>query len=531
MLGIRLLVIVSECVQVDALTNMVLDAVAHGARPFTLRFALPLGTEAVLEELPQEATGGVRLQDTLLFYPQELGLAGVLPLLRDETHFLFLKGPHAFAEKWDQGLEKRWRKLPVARGLLTGVVGAQEGKLPPQAYLPALGKVKKDAVEIVPGLPLVCAASTVKTMVVNPGMVFGGIQFLRYADTREELLSLSAFVAEFVVHALESPLLWPLYPPPKRFLRKPTPDVLPAHLLARFEQFAGLSFEKRMVGVRSGLGLFSLADGYPQRMPLALMIGQRTKALLSRGGSGMPMVVSAFTDLPDATKPVLRYMLRFSYLRALGRLPLLLYAGGSQARSLKLHFPNAVTYPDSALLPRSLLGEGMRPMEYFSRNKFLLLSRAQRSYPGFSHYAWVDMDILDHPVCSTALPDFSALMDERIHLAIVEGKPDGSCMITPRQHLKLLVREVQALSQVDAAIKRSFSEAAMLRRLMEKFPDLFTLHPMPRRHLLFMTCLDPLLLSEEYKAELAHLPSPIPGEAAYGRQGGNLDEGTGGNPG
>ncbi len=532
MLGIRLLVIVSECAQADVLADMVLDAVAHGARPFSLRFALPLGTEAVLQELPQEPTGGVRFQDTLLFYPQELGLAGVLPLLTDETHFLFLKGPHAFGERWDQGLEKRWRKLPAPLGLLTGFVGAPQGNQPPQAYLPAFGRITEQSVEIVAGTPLVCASATVKTMVVNPGLVFGGIRFLHQADTREEWLSIAAFVAEFAVYAVETPLLWPLGPSPKPYLRKPTPDDLPGHFLARFEQFAGLSFGKGLVGVRSSLGLFSQEERYPQKMPGALMIAQQARVILARGAPPMPMLTSAFVDLPDAFRPTLWYMIRFAYLRALGRLPLLLYTAGSQARSLKMRFPNAVSYPDSAVLPKSLLAEDMRPMEHFARSKFLLLHRAMRSYPGFSHYAWVDADILDHPVCPGALPDFSHLMDGRIHLAMAEGQPDGSFMVVPRQHLKLLVREVQALSQVDAAIRRSFSEAAMLRRLVEKFPDLFTLHPMPRRHLLLASCLDPLLLSREYRAELAGAPPPVPGETAFGAgKGGNQHEGPGGSPG
>jgi len=515
MLGTRLLVIVSDCVQADALADLVLDAVSHAARPFSLRLALPLGTESILEELPREAIGGVTLQGTLRFYPHMEGLAGVLPLLTDETHFLFLKGLHAFSEKWDQGLLRRWQRLPSPQAVLTAWVSAANGDLPPQAYLPAMGTVEEDAVEIVAGLPLVCASTVVKTMVINPGLLFGSTDFLRQAHIREDLLSIAAFVADYSVYAIDRPLLWPFYQPPKRYLRKPMADELPGHFLARFEQFAGLSFTKRLVGIRSNLGLFAQEEGYPQRMPTPLMLAQQAKAMLARTAHGMPMITSAFVDLPDSTKPTLLYMLRFAYLRALGRLPLLLYAGGSQARSLKLHFPNTVTYPDSALLPRSLMEEGMRPMEHFARSKFSLLQRSMRTYPGFSHYAWVDMDVLDHPICPTALPDFSALMDGTVHVAMVEGVPDGSFMVVPHQHIRLLVREAEALSQVDAAIKRSFSEAAMLGRLMEKFPDLFTLHPMPRKHLLFVSCLDPLLLSEEYKALLDHLSPPIAGEAAF----------------
>ncbi len=528
MLGIRLLLVFSKCPQPDELVDTVLDAVAHAARPFCLRFALPLGMEYLRQALPQEAVGGVSLQETLLFYPEDQGLAGVLPLLTDETHFLALKGPHAFLEKWDQGLLSRLDKLPGQNVILTGHINAQEEGLPPQAYLPAFAEVfKENAVRIARGLPLVCAVAPVKTMVVEPGLIFGEVSFLRQAETQEELLSIAAFVAEYAVYALEKPLLQPLRRGGKRWLLMPSKDMLPTHYLARFEQFAGLSFEKRKVGVRSSLGLFATEDSYAQKASPSFLLAQQTKAILSRGRRLSLMLVTAFVDLPDASKPTLLYMLRFAFLRGLAQLPLLLYAGGNQERSLKLRFPNTLSYPDNSLLPRALLAEGMPPMQHFLRNKLPLLQRSMHAYLGFTHYAWVDFDILEHPICPQAMPDFTSLMDETVHLALVRGRPDSSFLLVPRQHLKLLTREVQALSQVDMAIKRNLSEEAMMIRLVEKFPDLFTLHPMPCRQLLFVMGFDPQLLSQEYRAVLADLPPPVKGRQWLGnREGGIEDERT-----
>ena len=41
------------------------------------------------------------------------------------------------------------------------------------------------------------------------------------------------------------------------------------------------------------------------------------------------------------------------------------------------------------------------------------------------------MDILPHPVCPEAVPAFGKLMDDRIHLATVDGVPDPSFLVAP----------------------------------------------------------------------------------------------------
>lgn len=510
MLGTRILVILSEMPEEDALIDTLLSAISHGARPFGMRFALPQGFEGAVRALPTEVFGGALSQGSLLFYQEQKGLHGVLPLVTDETHFLSLRGAHRFSGKWDQGLTSRFRVLPSPAAVMTASVSSPEEGLPPQAFLPAVAEsFGEPGARLSRGLPLVCAKSPVKTMIINPDVLFGKVDFLRQAETTWSLLSIAAFVAGFHVYALEALLFWPVKRPKVRWLEQPDADTLPRPNLARFEQLCGFQFEKRMAGARTTLGLFTTEDGYPQQMPTGLAISQRAKALAARATHPMPLFVSAFYELPDALKPAISYLIRFAYLRVLSNLPLALYAGGRQERALRGMFPNTFSYPDNALLPRSLLQEGMLPMQHFQRNKLLLLQRAMNAYPGFAHYAWVDVDVLPHPVCPQAMPDFSPLMDETIHLATVNGVLDGAFMVVPQRHMKLLVREVNALTQVDAALKRSFSEQAMLMRLVEKFPDLFTLHPMPQKHLLFLTGFPSTLLSEEIKALLRDLPPAV----------------------
>ena len=67
----------------------------------------------------------------------------------------------------------------------------------------------------------------------------------------------------------------------------------------------------------------------------------------------------------------------------------------------------------------------------------------------------------------------------------------------------------RALTQVDAELRRGLSEEALWERLIQEAPDLFALHPMPRRRLLFLTAFDPELLGARLRALLGSLPPPV----------------------
>ena len=224
-----------------------------------------------------------------------------------------------------------------------------------------------------------------------------------------------------------------------------------------------------------------------------------------------PALLSASVSPPveAVPAPVAAYILRFGFLKAVESLPLLLYTGGAQERLLRAGFPNTQSYPDNAVLPRSLMGMGMSPTDHFRRSKPLLMLRAASRRPEFTHAAWVDMDILPHPVCAEAVPSFSRLMDDRIHLATVDGVPDPSFAVVPVDLLRRLCSRTKALTQLDAELKRGWSEELLWTRLIEEAPDLFVLHPMPRRRLLFLTVFDPQLLGARLRALLASLPEPV----------------------
>ena len=527
MLAPRMLVILSSLSGASEAAQTAQRALAAAARPTGLRFAVP---EACREGFDQEDA---------LFYSGEEPLEAMLPLLTDETHFLHLMGAHGFAPKWDARLYDALRHVS-GPALLSASVSppveavpapvadvdadtrvydrAARGTAPlprpaveAEACLPALAdRFEDNAVQIVRGLPLVCAAGPVRTLAADPALLFGPVDFLRRAEPALATLSIAAYVAGFSVYALPDAPLWPLAEPPRRWLRRPVPDTLPGTTLNRFEQLAGFRYDRQRAGVRTTWGLFGAEDVYPQRLPRGLRLAQHARATRMRLSERyMPLLVTAFVDLPSPRRPVAAYILRFGFLKAVESLPLLLYTGGAQERLLRAGFPNTQSYPDNAVLPRSLMGMGMSPTDHFRRSKPLLMLRAASRRPEFTHAAWIDMDILPHPICREAVPSFGRLMDDRIHLATVDGVPDPSFVVAPVELLGRLCSRTKAVTQLDAELKRGWSEELLWTRLIEEAPDLFALHPMPRRRLLFLTVFDPQLLGARLRALLASLPAPV----------------------
>ena len=502
MLNAHLLVILSDFGDADTVMDTVLDAIAHAARPYSLHFAIP---SRLWEDFTQIDLPGQVLPRALA-YPEETGaLAGALAASTDDTHFLALSGPHGFAERWDRELLSRFAKIGERRAILTAMITGEAEDA--QCCLPCfVPEFRENSVRIDAGVPLVNAAAPVRTMAVSDGFVMGEMDFLRQATTARSTLSIGTFVAGYAAYALDRPAIWPLDHRRVRRLALPSADELPATALARFEQFAGVSFSQQCVTLRAAKGLFGITDNYPQALLPKELVRQRLTDIRVRDQK--PLFLSAFVDLPDCLRNPQDYLIRFSYLKNLQALPLTLYTGGVRERKLRAAFPNTLAYPDRTLLPRSLLAEGMSETQLFQRNKLPLMQRVLHAAPGFSHIAWVDIDILQHPVYPQAIPDFTQMMDDRVHIATVDGEPDLSCIVVPRSLVRLLSQEVQACTQIDAAMKRSFSATRMMIRIMEKLPDVFAVHPMPARELLLLTGFDPALLSVTLQRELAKA-SPV----------------------
>ena len=527
---------------------------AAASRPALLRFAVP-------DEFDSQLDAG---DSMLLFYAGREPLIAAASLVTDERYFLLISGPHDFSSRWDASLAATLRSLEEHPTILTASItpGAHEPTAaseaptirapkvspnafhtlrqslpeirrrrlkgsgeapvvhPPEVCLPALkDRIGDREVEIGYGLPLCQSAGPITTLVIDPAFVFGPVDFLWDNDLTLSTLSLASYLSGWRNCVIDLPLLWPMCDLPRRVLRLPDAGVLPGTTLSRFEQLLGLHSDQSMACAKGRLGLYGTADTYDQRMPASIRLSQKAReARQHLLETHMPLMVSAFIDFPAPRFPIPFYTLRFGFLRRIQSLPLVLYTGGSQERQLRASFPHTQSYPDNSLLPRTLLQEGMTVQQHFARSKPLLLSRAVRKQVEFTHVAWLDMDVLPHPICPDVMPSFEPLMDDRIHLATVGGVPDASFVLMPSRLAPAVAREAQSITLLDAELKRGFSEELLWERLFAKKPEWFTIHPMPRRRLLFLTVFDSRLLSQAIRPLIANLPEPFEGTAADRRR-------------
>lgn len=495
----RTLMLLGGMEDAAAARRTVLAAYNQAQSPVGLRFVLPAAfQEALLAECEENLELPV---NALVFMEGDVTLEAAVG--SEESFFLFLSTEHDFSAMWDREIQSRFSKVEYD-ALMTGCMGPASERLEPQAYLPAFGAREGELVQIVRGLPLVCSAAPVRTMVADPALLFGRPALLDKIDRRSELLSLAAHIANIPVYALDRPVLWPVKALPKRWFRRPGEELLRIHAVMRFEQLAGFRNEPGALSLRYNWGLYNASETYEQKLPGALYLKGGLRNLLKKADRpDVPHLISAFVDLPKPSKPQEVYMLRFTYLNALKNLPLTLYTGGSCERYLRGLCPNARSYPERGVLPRDYLHRKMRPKDHLGRSKWLLMRKTALENPSFTHVAWINMDILHYPICPDVLPDFSPLMDDRIHLALVNGKPDPSFIVAPVHRLGLICRECESMSQFDVEVGRSTTEEALIQRLYDRYSDLFALHPMPKKHLLFHWALDRRLVDARYRALLA----------------------------
>lgn len=547
-----ILVLLSMPIDVRQAQDTIRRARVQAVRPSLVRFALPRSFEGRMDTE----------EDGLYFYE---GLDPTLdPSIAEcsEKYFLLLSGEHEFAPRWDAALVSVIRSFSDKPTLLTASItpgtasepskeeeasaapshsassfhtlrqslpeirrrrlAAKQAEPtknhPPEICLPGLKDCLNDNEAVIGnGLPLVCSASPVSTLLIDPAFVFGPTAFLRSAELSLGTLSLCAYAEGYRCCVPDTLCLWPVAERPRRILN--LPPALPGTTVNRFRQLLGLTDGQNMANAKAVLGLFGTNDTYSQRMPPALKLSQKAhEARQQLLETHLPLIVSAFVDLPSPRYPLPFYLLRFGFLKRIESLPLVLYTGGALERNLRTMFPHTHSYPDNGVLPRTLLLEGMTVPQHFARSKPYLLHHAVQKQVEFTHVAWLDMDVLPHPVCPDALPDLEPLMDERIHIAAVNGVPDASFVMMPAHYAPAVAREAKSITLLDAELKRGFSEELLWERLFMKRPQWFTIHPMPRKRLLFLSSFDPRFLSHAIRSLLEDLPQPFEGSLADGKR-------------
>ena len=545
----KIMLVLAMPLSAQTASETILRARTAALWPAELSFAVPCDLQFLLSELPQDA-------EVLYYHPSE-GLSSLVPLLKDEKLFLYIAGAHDFSLHWDKQLYALWKRYDRQTLFTASLTPASTSEPAPQntagrlaslrkalpelkkrlartkeepavilpehtapvsavpaeaaVHLPALKEVLEDGfVTLGKGLALVCVQQPVHTMVIDPSFLFGSVTFLREGgQLLPDSFSLEAYMKGFSIYALHKVIVWPSAAQPVQRMMLPSPETLPGTTLARFEQLLGFHNGERRCSAKAAMGLFGHEDTYPQQIPNKLALTQKARAArMHLLEIGMPLLVSAFIDLPNPRVASAFYLLRFGFLKRISSLPITLYTGGSQERALRASFPNTQSYPDGSLLPRTLMQKGMKAEEWFARSKMLLLRRAAGRHPEFTHAAWLDMDVLPHPICTEAIPDLSGMMDDRIHLATVNGVPDPSFILVPVEYLAALEKLVVSITLLDAELQRGFSDAKLWERIFHRKPAWFAIHPMPKRRMLFLSTFDRELLSPSLRDLLSDLPAP-----------------------
>lgn len=504
MLEWRILIAAMELRSPEESAHIIKSAIQNAAKPTRLLFSLPMACQpqdaqdeltALIDTLPR---GDVR------FFGEGEGVKAAVTPRSGATHVLLLRGAYQFDKGWDRVLIDRWERCQSPSAVLTGAISPLSDPYKPQCFLPALtGEFFGEGAILGLGVALVCSQAPVRTLLVNPNLIFARHAFFLNIPQETSTLSFACFAANVRVFALDRAVLYPLQAPRERRICRPPVRYLPGGSLDRFEKRVGFDPDTRTVGQKARWGYFDTDTAYPQALSPAATLKETALRPLKQHKMRRLLMVSALVELPEPERQPLHYLTRFDYLRAIAGLSLIIYASGRFERSLRARFPSTLSYPERGLLPYDTRLAPMPPRAYFQRGKLPLLKRTLDVYSGYTHAVWVNADLLGHPICPQAGCDLRHLMDDKVHMATVDGCPDCSMLVVPAGHIKLLAREAVAINQLDVEMKLELSELSLINRLIAKFPDLFTLHPMSKRGMLLLTGFDSETLTRKEQALLA----------------------------
>lgn len=466
----------------EACKRAVRDAVKKALWPELLSFGLCCQADAGLGALAEDIKPA---KVTALPVPgEEFTLReawqGVYGQYAGQRHALQITPEATFRQGWDKRLQDALKMADWEKPLLTCVLTA-DGT--PRAVA-AKGFSPEGRLQLAPGTRIVNALRPVRAAFLCPDFVFGAGEWMYLAqelnwDGGSALaLSLHAFQGGFRAMTLNENLA--CCAKSYEFLEEDRPEGELAGALKRFEQARGLSFDRLEVCAQGYLGIYTPEMRYPVQLSMAesfrQLLRRRRETPISR-----VMLATAMEAFPPET-PEAAYLAQFANLAALSRFSLCCYCPQELVKRLQKILPN--TY--FARWERRNPQDGP---ESSVRQKPLFIAHAARQFPAHTHYGWIDMDYLKHPLYPRSVFLWDKLADNKIHLAQVDGQPDTSLLVVPKGRIGWL-SDVSAT--LIAASEGEMGDTGLFSRLINTYPDQFTLHPMPQRQALLSLC-QPLL--------------------------------------
>ena len=383
-----------------------------------------------------------------------------------------------FLEDWDRSLMASLNEAPADKPLLTGAL-TLDGS--PRAVA-VQGFHENGLLQTAPGMKVLHARKPPRTFFLSPGFVFGRGEWMRTARDNDwdgtghlslTMPAISCGYKSYVPHLkVIGRLTAPSYPEEGL----PSGDLKMS--LTEFEEEGGILFSKREAQLQARLGIYTADGRYPVQQTLA---GGLRQLILRRKETPIARVMLA-TALGKHTPrlPMDVHLTLFENMAELKRLSLCCYCPQDRVRQLVKILPNTYARQEGE--------DGLpsyRTEDAFLRSKPYFIAEAAYQFPSHSHYGWIDMDYVKHPVPASAVFLWDALTDDKIHLAQVDGELDTGLMVVPREKVGWLL---QTASVLNPAPEMGQGDAGLFKCMADTYPDAFTLHPMEKRHMLLSVC-------------------------------------------
>lgn len=383
-----------------------------------------------------------------------------------------------FVEDWDRSLMASLNEAPADKPLLTGAL-TLDGS--PRA-MAVQGFAQNGLLQTAPGMKVLHARKLPRTFLLSPGFVFGPGEWMRTARDKEWdgtgvlSLTLPAFGCGYKAFVPHLKVIGSLTNP--SFPEESMPGGGLATTLTEFEEEGGIFFEKREAELQAHLGVYTPDGRYPVQLPLADGLRQ---LILRRKETPIARVMLATALGKHAPRlPMDVHLTLYKNMAELKRLSLCCYCPQDRARQMLKIMPNTYARQEGEDGMPSYSSE-----DAFLRSKPYFIAEAAYQFPSHTHYGWIDMDYVKHPVPPSAVFLWDALTDDKIHLAQVDGELDTGLVVVPRKKVGWLL---QTASVLNPAPEMGQGDAGLFKCMADTYPDAFTLHPMGKRHMLLSLC-------------------------------------------
>lgn len=384
----------------------------------------------------------------------------------------------AFLDGWDRSLLAALYHTEAEKPLLTAFL-ATDG-IPRAVAVRDFGQ--EGELQTAPGMKVLHALRPPRTFFLSPGLVFGAGEWMRTArasnwdGTGVLSLTLHAFAEGYTAFLPHLPSVCRISSAIFPVENIPAGDW--TAVMKEFEKAAGIDFENREADARAHLGIYTPDGRYPVQIPLADGLRQLLRRRRETGGISVMLATAMGNYAPCMPREA--HLTLFENLAELRRLSLCCYCPPEHVRRLQQILPNTYARQEAEgeVLPYD-------DEEAFLRSKPRLIAEAARQFPAHTHYGWIDMDYIKHPVHPSAVFVWDELADGKIHLAQVDGQADTGLVVVPRGKVEWLL-QIGSVLNPDPAM--GTGDAGLFKCLADTYPDDFILHPMEKKHMLLSLC-------------------------------------------